>query len=65
MRLLTSYTVLMMTMWYIDARTMNTELALADLEAVERRVFNLTKKAKGGDKDAAAMLDVFKKLSKR
>ena len=45
-----------------DIETINTELALADLEAVERAVFNLTKKAKGGDKDAAAMLDVFKKI---
>ncbi|MGE6439429.1 GTPase, partial [Psychrobacter sp. NPDC078370] len=45
-----------------DIETINTELALADLEAVERAVFNLTKKAKGGDKDAGAMLDVFKKI---
>ncbi|MFP3365920.1 GTPase, partial [Pseudoalteromonas sp. SIMBA_148] len=39
-----------------DIETINTELALADLEAVERAVFNLTKKAKGGDKDAGALL---------
>ncbi|MEJ6070387.1 50S ribosome-binding GTPase, partial [Psychrobacter sp. 16-Bac2893] len=37
-----------------DIETINTELALADLEAVERAIFNLTKKAKGGDKDAGA-----------
>lgn len=45
-----------------DIETINTELALADLEAVERAIFNLTKKAKGGDKDAGAMLDIFKKI---
>lgn len=45
-----------------DIETINTELALADLEAVERAILNLTKKAKGGDKDASAMLDVFKKI---
>ncbi len=45
-----------------DIETINTELALADLEAVERAIMNLSKKAKGGDKDAGAMLDVFKKI---
>ena len=45
-----------------DIETINTELALADLEAVERAILNLSKKAKGGDKDAQAMLDVFKKI---
>ncbi|WP_201624192.1 redox-regulated ATPase YchF [Psychrobacter immobilis] len=45
-----------------DIETINTELALADLEAVERAIHNLSKKAKGGDKDAAAMLDIFKKI---
>ena len=45
-----------------DIETINTELALADLEAVARAITNLSKKAKGGDKDAAAMLDVFKKI---
>ena len=45
-----------------DIETINTELALADLEAVERAITNLSKKAKGGDKDATAMLDVFKKI---
>ncbi|GAF54663.1 LOW QUALITY PROTEIN: GTP-binding and nucleic acid-binding protein YchF [Psychrobacter sp. JCM 18901] len=44
-----------------DIETINTELALADLEAVERAIHNQTKKAKGGDKDAQALLDVFKK----
>ena len=45
-----------------DIETINTELALADLEAVERAIHNQTKKAKGGDKDAKAMLDVFNKI---
>ena len=35
-----------------DIETINTELALADLEAVERAIQNQSKKAKGGDKDA-------------
>ena len=46
-----------------DIETINTELALADLQAVERAISNLAKKAKGGDKDAQAMLNVFKKSS--
>lgn len=45
-----------------DIETINTELALSDLEAVERAIHNLSKKAKGGDKDAAATLEVFKKI---
>ena len=42
-----------------DIETINTELALADLDAVERAIHNQTKKAKGGDKDAQALLDIF------
>ena len=45
-----------------DIETINTELALADLEAVSRAIINIGKKAKGGDKDAKAMLDVFNKI---
>ena len=45
-----------------DIETINTELALADLEAVSRAIINVAKKAKGGDKDAKAMLDVFNKI---
>lgn len=45
-----------------DIETINTELALADLEAVERAMHNLGKKAKGGDKDAQATLAVFQKI---
>ena len=35
-----------------DAETVETELMLADLESLERRVPNLVKKGQGGDKDA-------------
>ncbi len=45
-----------------DIETINTELALADLEAVTRAITNVSKKAKGGDKDAKAMLDIFNKI---
>lgn len=45
-----------------DIETINTELALADLEAVTRAITNVGKKAKGGDKDAKVMLAVFEKI---
>ena len=35
-----------------DAATIETELMLADLDSVERRLANLARKIKGGDKDA-------------
>ncbi|WP_136684764.1 redox-regulated ATPase YchF [Falsirhodobacter xinxiangensis] len=35
-----------------DAETIETELMLADLESVERRLANLARKLKGGDKEA-------------
>ena len=41
-----------------DAETVETELLLADLESVERRIANLQKKAKGGDKESKAALAV-------
>ena len=41
-----------------DAETIETELMLADLDSLERRVIQTQKKAKGGDKDAKAQLDV-------
>ncbi|MFM2354860.1 MAG: GTP-dependent nucleic acid-binding protein [Pseudomonadota bacterium] len=37
-----------------DADTIETELMIADLESIERRLANLSRKAKGGDKEAAA-----------
>ncbi|MBV1698811.1 MAG: redox-regulated ATPase YchF [Hyphomicrobiales bacterium] len=41
-----------------DIETVETELMLADLESLERRVDALSKKAKGGDKDAKESLDL-------
>src|SRR5436309_2876053 len=41
-----------------DIETIETELMLADLESLEKRVDNLTKKAKGNDKDAREQLDL-------
>ena len=37
-----------------DADTIETELMLADLESVEKRLANLSRKVRGGDKDAVA-----------
>ncbi|WP_412028471.1 redox-regulated ATPase YchF [Deinococcus yunweiensis] len=39
-----------------DIETINTELVLADLAGLEKRVQGLSKKAKGGDKDAREQL---------
>lgn len=36
-----------------DAETIETELMLADLESIEKRLQNLIRKTRGGDKDAA------------
>ena len=41
-----------------DADTVETELLLADLESMERRVEPVIKKARGGDKEARAELDL-------
>jgi GTP-binding protein YchF len=41
-----------------DIETIETELMLADLESLEKRVDNLTKKAKGNDKDAKEQLEL-------
>ncbi|GHU04694.1 ribosome-binding ATPase YchF [Alphaproteobacteria bacterium] len=41
-----------------DAEIVETELMLADMESLERRVAGARKKAKGGDKDARALLEV-------
>ena len=37
-----------------DAETIETELMIADMESVERRLANLSRKVKGGDKEALA-----------
>jgi len=41
-----------------DIETIETELMLADLDSLEKRVDNLEKKAKGGDKEAKEALDL-------
>lgn len=41
-----------------DIETIDTELMLADLESLEKRVVALEKKAKGGDKEAKETLDI-------
>ncbi|MGC6484607.1 MAG: redox-regulated ATPase YchF [Candidatus Puniceispirillales bacterium] len=47
-----------------DADTVDTELMLSDLESIEKRMANLTKKVRGQDKEAKAMLDLLEKLYK-
>jgi len=44
-----------------DAEVVETELMLADLDSLEKRLPNLEKRAKGGDKEAAAEAPVVKK----
>jgi GTP-binding protein YchF len=41
-----------------DAATVETELMLADLDSLERRIIAVQKKARGADKEAKAQLDV-------
>ena len=47
-----------------DAETVDTELMLADLESVEKRMENLVKKARGQDKEAKAQLATMEKIFK-
>ncbi|MCX8579214.1 redox-regulated ATPase YchF [Gilliamella sp. CG13] len=44
-----------------DIEIINTELALADLEACERAMTRIQKRAKGGDKDAKFELEILEK----
>src|SRR5262244_290720 len=44
-----------------DAEIVETELMLADLDSLEKRLPNLEKRAKGGDKEAAAEVPVVQK----
>ena len=44
-----------------DIETIETELMLADLESLEKRVDNLEKKAKGNDKEAKETLDLVRR----
>ena len=41
-----------------DAETVETELMLADLESLEKRSLQMTKRARGGDREARAQLEV-------
>ncbi len=45
-----------------DAETVETELMLADLESLERRETAITKRVRGGDKEAAALADLLPAL---
>ena len=45
-----------------DIDTINTELALADMDSVEKAIYRLGKKAKGGDKQAKTEMTVLEKL---
>jgi GTP-binding protein YchF len=45
-----------------DIETINTELALADMDSVEKSLIRAQKAAKGQDKDAAALAKVLEKL---
>lgn len=45
-----------------DIDIINTELALSDLESVEKAMQRQAKLAKGGDKDAKAVLEIFEKI---
>ena len=44
-----------------DIETIETELMLADLDSLEKRVIPLEKKAKGADKDAKELLDLMRR----
>lgn len=45
-----------------DVETINTELALADLESVEKSILRNQKVAKSGDKDAKRLVEVLEKI---
>ena len=45
-----------------DAETVETELMLADLESLERRLVGLQKRARGGDKESAAQLTLIEPI---
>jgi len=46
-----------------DIETINTELALADLESVEKQLYKAEKNAKTNEKEAIALRDVLKRIS--
>ncbi len=45
-----------------DAETVKTELMIADLESLERRLESQTKKARGGDKEAKAQIGLMERV---
>ncbi len=45
-----------------DIDTINMELVLADMDSAEKAIFRVSKKAKAGDKDAKAEIDVLEKV---
>jgi len=45
-----------------DAETVETELMIADLESLEKRVVGLEKRARGGDKEAKEQLDLVNRV---
>jgi GTP-binding protein YchF len=45
-----------------DAETVETELMLADLQSLEKRALGLTKRARGGDKEAIAQMALIEPL---
>jgi len=45
-----------------DAETIETELMLADMDSLEKRLPALQKKAKGGDKDAIAQVEIMEPI---
>ena len=47
-----------------DAEIVETELMLADMDGLEKRLSNAAKKAKGGDKDAQAQLPIMEAVLK-
>ena len=47
-----------------DSDIIETELVLADLESLEKRLPNIQKKAKGGDKDSAEQADMIERVLK-
>jgi GTP-binding protein YchF len=47
-----------------DADIIETELVLADLESLEKRLPNLQKKAKGGDKESVAQVEMIERALK-
>ena len=47
-----------------DIDTINMELVLPDIDSAEKAIFRVSKKAKAGDKDAKAEIEVLEKIKK-